>query len=73
MSAPNGLSFNDGISDLELTEWKVYMLQATTVSTMIAECGFSCYISCLDVEAAYKSIPVNLQQRHLQIFAFMGR
>ena len=73
LSSPEGSSFNDGIDDSDLKEWAVHMLQATEVSTMIAECGTACLISCLDVKAAYKSIPVSQRQRRLQVFQFMGK
>lgn len=67
------MSFNDGIDDSVLKLWPVQMLQASNVSQMIAECGQFSLISCNDVKAAYKSIPVCLKQRKLQLFEFMGK
>ena len=58
MAAPKGSSFNDGIPESALTEWKVTQTISKQVSWMIADAGPGAILSCSDMVAAYKCIPV---------------
>ena len=73
LSAPKGLSFNDGIPVSTLKTWTVKQTTSKEVANMIVRAGRDCILSCSDMVAAYKNIPVKLQQRPLQVFRFCGK
>ena len=66
LSAPPKLSFNDGISPETLKQWRVVQTTAREFSDMLARCGQGAFMSCCDMVAAYKCLPVCLSQRRLQ-------
>ena len=72
LAAPKGASFNDGISKESLQEWQVVMTTSQQTSDMIANSGKGSILSCSDMVAAYKCLPVK-EQRRLQVFRLLGR
>ena len=72
LSSPEGSSFNDGIPPEFLSQWQVTQTTARVFSFMIALAGKGAIMSCSDMVAAYKTLPVTLSQRPLQGFSFMG-
>ena len=73
LSAPKGISFNDGVPPESLLRWKVNQTTSKTVSHMIFRAGKGARLSCNDIVGAYKLIPVSLQQRVLQGFSVLGK
>ena len=73
LAAPKGASFNDGISKESLQEWQVVMTTSQQTSDMIANSGKGSILSCSDMVAAYKCLPVKKEQRRLQVFRLLGR
>ena len=72
-AAPKGFSFNEGIKEESLKEWDVYQLTSKQFSFKIARAGKNSMISCSDMVAAYKTLPVCKAQRRLQVHHFMGK
>ena len=73
LSAPKGKSFNDGIDEGSLKEWRVVQTTAATFASMVARSGPGAWLSCCDMTNAYKCLPVCLSQRKLQCFRFLGK
>ena len=73
MSAPRYSSFNDGIQPSTLQSWRVVQTTAKQFAAMIARAGNKSIISCSDMVAAYKCLPVCMSQRRLQCFHFLGK
>ena len=63
LSAPKGSSFNDGIHPYALQEWIVKQTTTKQVAEMIWLSGKDSFLSCSDVVAAYKNLPVSIAQR----------
>lgn len=72
LSSPDGCSFNDGIPTSFLSQWPVTQTTAKAFSFMLAQAGQGAIMSCSDMVAAYKTLPVCIPQRQLQGFSFMG-
>ena len=72
-SAPKGKSFNEGISPETLRKWKVYQTTSKQFAQMIAKAGQGSFMSCCNMVAAYKTLPVIASQRRLQVFHFLGK
>ena len=73
LSAPRGSSFNEGIPDKTLQQWRVFQTTSRQFAEMIARSGKDSVMSCSDMVSAYKNLPVCLQQRRLQVFRLLGR
>ena len=73
LSAPPKMSFNDGIRPETLQAWRVVQTTAKQFAEMIRKSGKGCLISCCDMVAAYKTLPVCEKQRRLQIFHFLEK
>ena len=73
LSAPEGESFNDGISEATLSNWKVYQTTSKQVAEMILRSGVGSLLACCDIQSAYKCLPVAMKQRRLQCFQFLGK
>ena len=73
MSAPKGVSFNDGIDKSTLAQWRVIQTTSKQFAAMIARAGRGATLSCSDMVSAYKSLPVCVKQQRLQVFHFLGR
>lgn len=71
LSAPAGDSFNDSINKLEMP--KVKMATAKLVSQAIIRKGRGCWLSKCDQIAAYKAIPIRLNQLRLQGFRWLSK
>jgi len=72
LSSPHGQSFNDGIPEEALLEWPVHQTSARAFSDMVAKAGWNSIMSKSDMVAAYKTLPVCMNQRSLQFFSFLG-
>ena len=55
MSSPKGASFNEGVPDSLLKEWRVVQTTASNYSDMLARAGRFCIMAKSDMVAAYKS------------------
>ena len=55
MSAPKGASFNEGVPDSLLREWRVVQTTASNFSDILAGAGRCCIMAKSDMVAAYKS------------------
>ena len=73
LSAPKGKSFNEGIPESSLKCWKVRQTTAKDFANLIARAGKGAIITCCDMVAAYKCLPVVRKQRRLQVFRFLGK
>ena len=73
LSAPAGMSFNDGISSQVLEQWTVGQTTSRQFADMIARAGKNAILTCSDMKSAYKNLPVSLDQRRLQVFRFCGK
>ena len=72
LSAPEGFSFNDGVDLKFLDQWPVKMTTAHQFAQMLIEAGTDAFMMCQDIKDAYKLIPCEENQRHLQAFSFFG-
>ena len=70
LSSPHGASVNEGI-DPDLTS--LQYLKIDDVATLIAEKGAGALLAKVDIEAAYRQIPVHPQDRPLQALKWEGR
>ena len=73
MSAPEGNSFNDGISTETLNAWGVVQTTAKQFAYKITRAGRNSTMSKADMVNAYKTIKVCMKQRRLQGFQFCGK
>ena len=73
LAHPPGLSFNDNIDPKVLDTWSVKQTTARQFADMIMRAGPNAIISCSDMVAAYKNLPVMKEQRRLQVFEFCGK
>ena len=73
LSHPIGLSFNENIDPEVFGIWPVQQTTARQFSDMIVEAGPNCLMSCSDMVAAYKNLPVKREQWRLQVFEFWGK
>ena len=73
LAAPKGVSFNDVISKQSLQEGKVVQTMAKQISIMIANSGTGAILSCSDMVAAYKCLPVKKEQWRIQVFHLLGK
>ena len=71
MSSPPGSSFNDAIIEHKVP--KLVMANPKTIADQIYPWGPSALLSKLDMEKAFKLIPVKPSQWRLQGFSFLGK
>ena len=73
LSSPKGASFNEGIPEKTLQQWRVFQTTSRQFALMVSRAGRGSVMSCSDMVAAYKNLPVCIKQRRLQVFRFLGR
>ena len=73
LSAPAGRSFNDGINENVLQEWKKTQTTSRDIADMIIRAGRNAILTCSDMTSAYKNLPVILSQRHYRCLGSVGR
>ena len=71
MSAPQGHSFNDALNPLAIP--KLHMANPKAIADAIYDWGTDTYLSKMDMEKAFKLIPIHPSLHRLQGFKFMGR
>ena len=73
LASPAGSSFNEGISEESMKEWRVFQLTSKDFSHKVVRAGKGAIISCSDMVSAYKTLPVCIKQRRLQVHHFLGK
>lgn len=62
LSSPRGFSINDGINP---TEFSLQYVQVDHIVQMVCQLGVGALMAKFDVEAAFRNIPIHLDDRHL--------
>ena len=73
MSAPVGQSFNEGILEESLKEWRMVQTTSKQIANTITRSGRKAALACSDMCNAYKCLPVCRKQKRLQVFNLPGR
>lgn len=74
LSSPKGRSYNEGIDEKSIRElWPTHMATAKQFAKEVFACGEGSELGKGDQDAAYKNIPIAVDQLHLQGFSFLGR
>jgi hypothetical protein len=71
LSAPEGLSFNDYVDEIQLE--KVHMTSAKQFTISLIEAGHNAIFSKYDLVDAYKNVPVKIFDLRLQGFSFLSK
>ena len=70
LSFPNGFSVNDGISD---SEAHIKFSSVDDAIDMIIHCGRGCLMAKFDIKAAYRILPIHLEDRFLFGMKWQGK
>ena len=74
LSGPKGASYNDGIKESEVDKmWPMRNATARAVAWCIVACDRNAELGKADQEAAYKNVPIKLDQLYLQVFKILQR
>jgi hypothetical protein len=71
LSAPEGMSFNDYVNEIELE--KVHMTSAKQFASFLIEAGEGAIFSKYDLVDAYKNVPVKIFDLRLQGFSWLSK
>jgi hypothetical protein len=71
LSAPEGMSFNDYVNEIELE--KVHMTSAKQFASSLIEAGEGAVFSKYDLVDAYKNVPVKIFDLRLQGFSWLSK